>query len=140
MAMKGLTLSSMIQSKVMNRKSKVTKRQKVLLTSEMHFISLASYDSALLQMGVLLMEHPSLPVSRESALLLHRLSIFCGHAPPPPPPSAGRWSQRMRDMWAWTRSAEVRFIAASGEGRIIYLTSQHVLLLHFFFLTRILLK
>lgn len=39
-----LTLSSMIQSKVMNKRSKVTKRQKVLLTSEMHFFSPASYD------------------------------------------------------------------------------------------------
>ncbi|CAB1446556.1 unnamed protein product [Pleuronectes platessa] len=67
----------MIQSKVMNKRSKVTKRQKVLLTSEMHFFSPASYDLA--QMGVVLMDPIPLAVSRESALLLHRLSIV-GHA------------------------------------------------------------
>lgn len=76
-----LTLSSMIQSKVMNRRSKVTKRQKVLLTSEMHFFSPASYDSTLAQMGVVFIDPTPLPVSRESALLLHRLSI-AGRAPP----------------------------------------------------------
>lgn len=63
----------------MNKRSKVTKRQKVLLTSEMHFFSPASYDSILAEMGVVLIEPASLPVSRESVLLLHRLSII-GHA------------------------------------------------------------
>lgn len=71
-----LTLSSMIQSRVMNKRSKVTKRQKVLLTSEMHFFSGASYDSTRAEMGVVLIT--PLPVTRESALLLHRLSISVG--------------------------------------------------------------
>lgn len=70
----------MIQSKVMNKRSNVTNRQKVLLTSEMHFFPPASYDSTLAERGVVLADHPPLPVSRESALLLHRLSI-AGHAP-----------------------------------------------------------
>lgn len=69
-----LTLSSMIQSMVMNKRSKVTKRQKVLLTSEMHFFSPASYDSTLAHMGGVLMDPTARPISRESALL-HRLSI-----------------------------------------------------------------
>lgn len=58
----------------MNKRSKVTKRQKVLLTSEMHFFSPASYDSTLAQMGGVLVDPTALPISRESALL-HRLSI-----------------------------------------------------------------
>jgi len=64
----------MIQSKVMNKRSKVTNRQKVLLTSEMHFFSVASYDSTLADTGVVLMDPMPLPVSRESTLL-HLLSI-----------------------------------------------------------------
>lgn len=71
-----LTLSSMIQSSVMNRRSKVTKRQKVLLTSEMHFFSPASYEPTRARMVGLLTGPTSLPVSRDSALLLHRLSIL----------------------------------------------------------------
>lgn len=68
-------MSSMIQSRVMNRRSKVTKRQKVLLTSEMHFFSPASYEPTRARMVGLLTGPAPLPVSRESELLLHRLSI-----------------------------------------------------------------
>lgn len=58
----------MIQSRVMKSRSKVTKRQKVLLTSEMHLFSLASYEpTRASRAGV---------ASRESPLLLPRLSIM----------------------------------------------------------------
>lgn len=62
-----LTLSSMIQRRVMNSRSKVTKRQKVLLTSEMHLFSLASYEPTRASTAG--------PASRESTLLPRRLSI-----------------------------------------------------------------
>lgn len=74
-----LTLSSMIQSRVMNKRSKVTKRQKVLLTSEMHFFSAPSYDSIRAETGVVATDPTPLPFRRES-MLLHRLSI-ARHAP-----------------------------------------------------------
>lgn len=74
-----LTFSSIIQTRVMNKRSKVTKRQKVLLTSEMHFFSTVSYDSTLADSGVLLTDPSPLMVGRES-MLLHRLSIS-GSAP-----------------------------------------------------------
>lgn len=71
-----LTLSSMIQSRVMNSRSKVTKRQKVLLTSEMHCSSPASYELTRASRAGLATEPGPLPVSRESTLLLPRLSIM----------------------------------------------------------------
>ena len=67
----------MIQSREMKSRSKVTKRQKVLLTAEMHVFSPASYDSSLA-----FRDPTPRPFSRESALLLHRLSMS-GHAPCP---------------------------------------------------------
>ncbi len=88
----------MIQSNVTNKRSKVTKRQKVLLTSEMHFFSPASYDSTLAQMGVVLIDPNPLLLRRESMLLLHLLSIL-GHAPEqgqPRPLVNARWTQRGR--------------------------------------------
>lgn len=65
----------MIQSRVMNSRSKVTKRQKVLLTSEMHLFSAASCKLPCASRAGLAMEPGPLLVSRESALLLQRLSI-----------------------------------------------------------------
>lgn len=70
----------------MNNRSKVTKRQNVLRTSEMHFFSPGSYDSTLTDCCVLLTDPIPLAVSRESTLL-HRLSIpgsppWTGQAPP----------------------------------------------------------
>lgn len=69
-----LTLSSMIHSKVTNRRSNVTKRQNVRRTSEMHFFFSSSYESTRACSGVELLA-PKTPVTRESALLLHRLSM-----------------------------------------------------------------
>ncbi len=109
-----LTLSSMIQSKVMNKRSKVTKRQKVLLTSEMHFFSPASYDSTLAQMGVVLIDPTPLPpVSRESALLLHRLSIP-GHAPLSRA-SPAHWSTEGGLRWSQWRQV----IGAGSQARLL---------------------
>lgn len=100
----------MIQSKAMNKRSKVTKRQNVRLTSEMHFFSAASYDSTLTEMGVELMEVIPLSVSRES-MLLHLLSIS-GHAPwtgkPRPPLSVQKES---------SESGVVFIGAGSGDER-----------------------
>lgn len=59
----------------MNSRSKVTKRQKVLRTSEMHFSSAASYEPTRASRVGLATEPGPLPVIRESTLLLPRLSI-----------------------------------------------------------------
>lgn len=110
----------MIQSKVMNKRSKVTKRQKVLLTSEMHFFSPASYDSTLAQMGVALTDTNPLAVSRESALLLHRLSIPSSEQGQPRPPVNRRWTQ-VESVEAGhrsgkrTQSVELNVITASAQ-------------------------
>ena len=123
-----LTLSSMIQSKVMNKRSKVTKRQKVLLTSEMHFFSPASYDSTLAQMGLVLIDTTPLPVSRESALLLHRLSIT-----PATPTEQGQPRPLVNRRWTHRWRRRRRVIGAgsqtclfSGCGLCRSTSSQHL--------------
>lgn len=75
----------MIQSKEMNNRSKVTKRQKVLLTSEMYFFSAVSYESTLTEAGMPLTDPTPLPVNRESMLLLLSIAghaFWAGQAPP----------------------------------------------------------
>lgn len=127
-----LTLSSMIQSKVMNKRSKVTKRQKVLLTSEIHFFSPASQDPALTELDTVLTDPLPLPVSHDSETLLPRLSIaghalWAGPAPPSGQPSegglevrgrGGSWKQDTGPVqWMWTQSVVAYCITASA-GRI----------------------
>lgn len=73
-----LTFSSMIHSSVTKSRSKVTKRQKVLLTSEIHFFSPSSYDSTWAE---LMEPMPLLAVARESTLLLHWLSMAVNPTP-----------------------------------------------------------
>lgn len=75
-----LTFSSIIHSNVTNKRSKVTNRQKVLLTSDIPFFSLPSQDSILAMSCAGLMEWKSRREACELWLPLRAFSM-----------SSGRW-------------------------------------------------